>query len=153
MHGSPKMSRWCWFGILLGALFLIPSARAVIVPVYVFTDDYSINQPPGPIVDPVINLGDTIEWRWLADKHSATSVAGSPEVFNSGVLSAGFTFQHTFTHLGTFWYYCLVHGVDNGNGTASGMAGTVTVVPEPASILGLGLAALAAFRVRRRNRS
>jgi hypothetical protein len=36
-------------------------------------------------------------------------------------------FEHTFSHVGRFWYYCLPHGFDLGNGTAGGMAGTITV--------------------------
>ena len=34
--------------------------------------------------------------------HSTTSVAGSVEPWDSGVLNTGFTFDHTFTHAGTF---------------------------------------------------
>ncbi len=80
--------------------------------------------------DPVqIHLGDTIHWVWDTDNHSTTSVAGSAESWDSGVHNTGFTFDHTFTHLGTFVYYCTIHGHDNGNGTASGMSGEIAVVP------------------------
>jgi hypothetical protein len=44
------------------------------------------------------------------------------------VHNSGFTFDHTFRQAGSFVYYCTVHGSDNGNGTASGMAGTIKVV-------------------------
>ncbi|MFO0888068.1 MAG: Ig-like domain-containing protein [Isosphaeraceae bacterium] len=77
--------------------------------------------------DVTISVGDTVHWVWRSDFHSTTSVSGSAEQWDSGVLNSGFTFDHTFTQAGTFVYYCVIHGDDNGNGTASGMAGTVTV--------------------------
>jgi hypothetical protein len=39
----------------------------------------------------------------------------------------GHHFQHDFSQVGRFWYYCLPHGFDRGNGTAGGMSGTITV--------------------------
>lgn len=103
--------------------------------------------------NPTINVGDTVHWNWTGSFHSVTSVAGSAEAFDSTVFfSPGATFDHTFTHAGTFAYYCSIHGFDNGNGTAGGMSGFVTVlaVPEPASALaGLGLCA-GLFRRRSR---
>jgi plastocyanin len=74
-----------------------------------------------------IHVGDTVQWVWQSNDHSATSVKGSAEQWDSGVQNNGFTFDHTFTQTGTFAYYCVIHGVDNGNGTASGMAGKVIV--------------------------
>ena len=38
------------------------------------------------------------------------------------------TYEHMFTHAGVFNYYCFPHGRDNGDGTAHGMAGSVTVL-------------------------
>jgi plastocyanin len=80
-----------------------------------------------------IHAGDTVQWDWIAGLHTVTSVVGSAEQFDSGLQSAG-SFSHTFTQVGTFNYYCQIHGFDNGDGTADGMAATVTVlaVPEPA---------------------
>jgi plastocyanin len=75
-----------------------------------------------------IQLGDSVHWVWNADNHSTTSVAGIAESWNSGIQNTGFTFDHTFTRAGSFAYYCIPHGTDNGNGTASGMAGTIEVV-------------------------
>ncbi len=48
-----------------------------------------------------------------------------------------FTFDHAFTHVGTFWYYCQMHGFDNGDGTADGMAGTITMIPGAALLAGM----------------
>jgi hypothetical protein len=95
--------------------------------VHVFSNDYSA-APVGPPVDPTINLGDTIHWQWDASFHSVTSVSGSVESFSSGVLNAGATLDHTFTHAGVFTYFCTIHGHDNGDGTTFGMSGTITVV-------------------------
>lgn len=106
-----------------------------------------------------ITQGDTVHWVWDTDDHSATSAAGQLESWDSGVHNTGFTFDHTFTQVGSFNYYCKIHGFDNGDGTAGGMAGTITVrsaaVPAPPALLtallgsvpGLGLACR---RLRRR---
>ena len=101
--------------------------------VHVFNFDYSA-APSGPPVDPTISVGDTIHWQWDSGFHSVTSVAGSVESFGSGVHSSpGFTFDHVFTHAGTFWYYCTLHGFDNGDGTAGNMAGFITVTAPTSS--------------------
>jgi plastocyanin len=102
-----------------------------------------------------IYVGDTIEWDWLGGIHTVTSVAGSSEVFASPAQTSG-SFFHTFTQTGTFWYYCTIHGFDNGNGTAAGMAATVTVMPlptpEPGTILIL-FPAISAVLLRRNRRN
>jgi plastocyanin len=88
---------------------------------------------PNPVT---IHLGDTVEWVWDSNGLSTTSVAGSTEQWNSGVQTKGFTFSHTFTHLGTFSYYSTVGGHDNGNGTAGGMSGQIIVLPpSPVSMV------------------
>src|SRR5574340_449379 len=137
----------------LSVLVAIPR-RAATTEVHIFDFDFSENPQGQPIVDPVINLGDQIEWVWdpTITEHSTTSVAGILESWDSGLHSPPFTFDHTFTHAGTFAYFCKLHGFDNGNGTAGGMSGTVTVlVPEPATVtlLALGLAIVLARSVRR----
>jgi plastocyanin len=81
---------------------------------------------PNPVT---IHVGDTVEWVWDSDRHSTTSVAGGLEQWNSGVHDKGFVFEHTFTHIGTFSYYCSIHGFDNRDGTASGMSGQIIVLP------------------------
>jgi plastocyanin len=81
---------------------------------------------PNPVT---IHVGDTVQWAWDSNGLSTTSVSGSAEQWDSGVLNAGATFSHTFTHEGTFAYYSTTRGADNGDGTASGMMGTITVLP------------------------
>jgi prepilin-type N-terminal cleavage/methylation domain-containing protein len=128
--------------LALAGLALGPGAAAAQttfnIDVYNFDfGDFSVTPPAH--VDPMIHVGDTVHWRWVNGLHSTTSVAGIAESWDSGIQSTvGFTFDHTFTHVGTFEYYCQVHGVDNGNGTAGGlMHGSVIVqpVPEPSSVL------------------
>ena len=121
------------------------------VQVYVFDTEFSTDSSGATLVDPVIQVGDTITWVWVSGVHSVTSVTGSPETFNSGDRFGGPNFPHTFTHEGLFDYYCDLHGFDNGDGTAGGMAGQVTVlaVPEPVSV---GMVAGVAVLVLRRRR-
>jgi plastocyanin len=138
---------------LVGLGFAI-QASADTVNVYVFSYDFSTDPTHAQIIDPVIQVGDTVHWIWQNSFHDVKSVEGSAEQFYSGFPPGGtlpFTFDHTFTQEGTFWYYCTPHGTDMGNGTAQGMAGTITVqaVPEPATMAALGLGALALVRRRR----
>ncbi|HYE02868.1 MAG TPA: hypothetical protein VD963_06500 [Phycisphaerales bacterium] len=133
------------------ALALITgTARADIVTVHVYSFDFSVNPAGGPVVDAVVNVGDTVRWVFDDAFHSTTAVEGIPEQWDSGIVFApGVIFDHVFTVPGVWHYYCLPHGGDNGDGTASGMAGTVTVVPAPAGAALLGLAGLFAGRRRR----
>jgi hypothetical protein len=66
---------------------------------------------------------------WLQGIHTTTSVAGIPEQWDELITSSNQYYTHTFTQEGVFWYYCAPHGADNGDGTAGGMAGNVTVLP------------------------
>jgi plastocyanin len=83
-----------------------------------------------------IRLGDVVKWSWTgADvNHSVTSTNGQAEQFEShpglkiGEITkapAGGTFSHTFTHEGSFTYFCRVH---------PGMTGKVTVGPAPVRV-------------------
>ena len=114
------------------------SVSAATTTVHVFDFNFSVNPSGQPIVDPTINLGDTVHWVWDSGVHSTTSVAGLTESWDSGNHSPAFSFDHIFTHLGLFWYYCDIHGSDNGDGTASGMSGTIDVVPGPSTWNGPG---------------
>lgn len=102
--------------------------------------------------DITIGLNDTVHWVWQDGgiPHSTTSDPGQTELWDSGIHSGSFTFDHSFTNVGTFRYYCDVHGDVNG----SGMSGSVRVVPEPSSLLALasGLGGLGGILQRRRRR-
>jgi plastocyanin len=100
-------------------------ARSLLATIAVDVINFAFN--PDPVT---IHTGDTIHWVWQGDAHSVTTVGGSIESFDSGVHNTGFTFDHTFTQAGTIVYYCTIHGVDNGNGTAGGMSADIIVLPS-----------------------
>jgi plastocyanin len=123
-----------------------------IVVVHMYNFDFSINPSGEPVQDAVINVGDTVRWILDEGMHNTKSVNGIPEVWESPLFEVpGETFDHTFTNVGVWWYYCVPHGFDLGNQTAGGMAGTVTVVPEPSTSLALGAGILALIALGRKN--
>ncbi len=80
-----------------------------------------------------ITAGTTVEWDWVTGLHSTTSgtctainctpgPGGPPgDIWTSGQLTAPATFTRTFNNVGTFTYFCTVHGVM--------MQGLVNVLP------------------------
>lgn len=147
--------RWTLPALAVLAWPGVGPARADVITVYVYDFDFSVNPPGGPVQDAVVNIGDTVRWLFLDSGHSTTSVLQSPESWDSGYVGVvGTIYEHTFTHAGEWWYYCFPHGNPLPNGTASGMAGTVTVVPGPgvaAVLAGAGVAG-AVLAGRRRPR-
>ena len=101
--------------------------RALLSTVTVHIADFAFN--PNSVT---IHAGDSVHWVFDGGTHSTTAVGGIAESWDSGVHTPGFTFDHTFTHLGAFPFYCSIHGFDNGNGTAGGMSGTINVTATPA---------------------
>ncbi len=126
--------------ILIAGAVLAGSAAlgSDVVQVRVYSNNYSVTT--GSAVDPIVKNGDTIRWVWESGLHDVVSVDGIPEVFQSELTSdVGYTFDHTFTNVGAWHYYCSIHGFDRGNGTAGGMAGIITVVdalPQAAPVPG-----------------
>jgi plastocyanin len=107
------------------------SAAAVLAAtntIYIFNLDFGT--PPSTHIDPIINLGDTVTWVWTNGHHSTTAALGQLESWDSGAQSAGTAtnFSHTFTNLGTYNYYCTVHGTNTGCRSVARMSGHVTVV-------------------------
>lgn len=120
------LMRWA-AAVLAGTAAASVSADVVVVRVYNF--DFSVAPAGQPAVDATIRVGDTVQWRWDGGTHDTIAATGYSEVWASPINSQiGQTFEHTFTHVGTFPYYCSLHGADNGDGTVSGMSGTITVV-------------------------
>jgi plastocyanin len=63
-----------------------------------------------------VSINTTVKW---TNKDSmAHTVTADDGTFDSGTVSAGGTYSHTFTKAGTFGYHCAIH---------SGMTGTVIV--------------------------
>ena len=78
-----------------------------------------------------IHAGDTVRWVWGSPGHSVVSGTNgntdnrfcSPSdsgCDNPPLSDMGAIYEHTFTHAGTFPYYCSVH-------FSLGMTGTITV--------------------------
>jgi plastocyanin len=54
-----------------------------------------------------VSVGTTVTW---TNKDSVThTVTSNDNLFNSGNLANGATFQHTFNQKGTFQYHCSIH--------------------------------------------
>jgi plastocyanin len=99
-----------------------------------------------------IYAGDTIEWDFISGMHNAQSVVGAIDSFDSGFFTSG-SYSRQFNIPGTISYYCKPHGFDNFDGTAGGMAGTITVLPAPEpGTLALALIAPCALIFRRDRR-
>jgi plastocyanin len=141
-----------------------PAARAQnTITVFVTNFDFQNANTGGSHFDPTIKTGDTIDWVWStangAVSHSTTSLVSAhlPENWDSGVHMTGnppFSFTHTFSHTGIYPYICTVHGLDNGNGTASGMSGKIIVVPAPGALITALIGAVpgVSLALRRRRR-
>ncbi len=75
-----------------------------------------------------ISVGDTVRWTNTGVvAHTTTSGAGctSDGNWNSGTMSGGQTFSHTFATAGTFPYFCSFHCA------SSNMVGSITVSGTP----------------------
>jgi plastocyanin len=70
-------------------------------------------------------VGDTVRWTNNGPSpHTATSVTGDSQSFDSGSLAVTGTFSQVFTVPGVHHYYCSIH---NPSQSPTGMYGTVTV--------------------------
>ena len=56
-----------------------------------------------------IAVGDSVTWTFSAADHTATSLDGQPESWDSRLRPAGDTFQHVFTKPGRYQFVCLPH--------------------------------------------
>jgi plastocyanin len=67
-----------------------------------------------------VKVGDTVTWTNTDDAlHTVTSGSGTDEnmgaEFDSGMMSTGKTFEHTFGTAGEFPYFCIIHPDMVGN--------------------------------------
>ena len=105
---------------------------------------------PNPVS---IDVGDTVQWNWAGGvAHSSTSNSSSPlETWDSGVKTTG-SFSHTFTHPGSWGYFCTVHGLAM-TGSVQVSAPATTAVPALSSrallLLAVALALIGAIAVTR----
>src|SRR5687768_9912343 len=90
-------------------------------------ETYTVNVGPGTFFNPPgLNIapGDTVVWHFVEFGHTTTSDAISgPEVWDSGFISSGEDFSHTFSTVGEYPYHCTPHGTL--------MTGLVSVIAPP----------------------
>lgn len=116
--------------LVLGVCSLVRSAAAATIDVFVFNNQFSLNQPGGAVnPNATIFAGDSIRWVWVQGNHTTVAATGISEQWNSPINQAAQTFTRAFNNPGVYPYRCGIHGVDLGNGTTGGMSGTVTVLP------------------------
>ncbi len=84
--------------------------------------------------DVTVNMGDTVRWMFDQGVHTTTSKDG---LWDSGVLTPGSTFEHTFNAPGDFAYTCTLHF------NCCNMAGTVHVMAPSAAQLAVSAPASA----------
>jgi len=135
---------------ILGTVHSETLSDPVLLHIYNF--DFSLNPAGEPQVDPTILVGETVRWVWDEGVHSTTAALDQLEFWDSPIQSTGI-FEHTFTQPGVYHYYSKPFGFDNLDGTAGGMAGTITVlIPETATTgLALVLGCVALMAIRRRS--
>jgi glucose/arabinose dehydrogenase/plastocyanin len=81
-----------------------------------------------------IQSGDSVQWTMRDQFTQHTSTSGTPPftpngLWDSGLLSTGQTFTHTFNQAGTFTYYCQPHAFTmSGSVTVQGGANQAPVV-------------------------
>lgn len=56
-----------------------------------------------------VEPGDSVRWMQTGSLHTVTSRAGSPEPFDSGLLTTGKEFVRPFTAAGRYPYHCTIH--------------------------------------------
>ena len=109
-----RFTRWLLSSIaqcMAGAgLLMAPAAFAVGANVSIVDFAFS----PAAVT---IQANDSVTWTWAGSaSHSTTSDTAG--LWDSGIMSAGASFSHTFQNAGTFTYRCTIH---------PGMVGTVNV--------------------------
>lgn len=116
------MSR-CLRSLMISMFLAWPASAATV----------SVNVGPGFSFNPAaitIAAGDTVTWNFLSPNHTTTSDATTGvDAWDSGVISPGGSFSHTFVNTGNHPYYCAIHSFPGG----SMMNGVVTVTAAAAT--------------------
>ena len=82
-----------------------------------------------------IRVGDTVSWSnddSAAHTVTSGSIGGTDGVFDSSLFMAGTTFEHTFTDVGTYDYFCMVHPWMTGKIIVNEAKDMMAPEPEPA---------------------
>ncbi|HVP23669.1 MAG TPA: plastocyanin/azurin family copper-binding protein [Conexivisphaerales archaeon] len=99
-----------------------------------------------------ISVGDTVNWTDVSGLHSTTSDAGQGEWWDSGILSPGESYSHTFTVSGSFTYWS-TYPMDIDMVGAVVVRQAVPEFPGPAAMLVIAVVSFAGLLVERRLRS
>jgi plastocyanin len=73
--------------------------------------------------------GEKVIWNFHSTHTTTSDTTTGPEVWDSGILSSG-TFSHTFNTVGSYPYYCILHGSPGGIGM-SGVVNVLSSTPTP----------------------
>jgi plastocyanin len=106
--------------------FSAAGAAAATNTIYIFSFGFGTTNLTS--FNPTINLGDTVTWVWTNGHHSSTATPGQLESWDSGQQTFGTAtnYSHTFTNLGTYYYYCTVHSESTGCRMAQPIVGMMT---------------------------
>lgn len=131
-----KLQKWAWVGFI--ALFLAGCGLGGPAHKEPARDADAVIDMGFMVFEPnmlTIHKGETVEFRNTAlithtvtdepakaDKPSYAALPAGAVPFDSGKISAGGVYKHTFSVAGTYKYYCKIHD-------EHGMLGTVIVTP------------------------
>jgi plastocyanin len=84
-----------------------------------------------------IQVNDAVTWSWVGTAlHSSTS--NDTNLWDSGILSHGATFSHTFNSAGSFPYHCVVHPFMTAAVTVQGQVQTNSITLSSVQRLSAG---------------
>ncbi len=115
-----RLRHWTLLPVLAVVFFAVPSLAA--------NHNVEITLTQFNPANLTVNVGDTVIWRnnsFLQHTVTSGNSCSANGTFNSGLINPDIVFQYTFTSIGDFPYFCILHCL-------AGMRGTVTVdAPVP----------------------
>ncbi|MCI0417574.1 plastocyanin/azurin family copper-binding protein [bacterium] len=125
-----KLLTFCLFFVLFASLS------------FAATRNVTVASGGGLVFDPkdlTINVGDTVRWTWAFGGHSTTSTTAeggcnASGLWDSGILSAGATFDFTFDTVGDFPYKCTPHCTMGMTGVIRVSDFNISCTPNPITI-------------------